>query len=68
MQTKDPGGTTAVGFQHHGGPAESIVTVAVNPRPVSVSLESTGSRLIDEPQAFGEGWRGNDTRQNPRDT
>ena len=51
----DSAGSTAVGFQHHGGPAESIVTVAEHPRPVSVSLESTGPRLIDEPQAFGEG-------------
>ena len=66
VQTKDPGGTTALGFQHRGGPVESIMTVAENPRSASVSPE-----MMEQPLATNvDVWRriaSNDTPQKPRD-
>ena len=49
--------------EKHRGYDESVPE---HPRPAS--LESMRSPLIDESQACGEGWRGNNTSQKPRET
>ena len=63
VQTTHPGGMIALGFQHRGGPVESIVTVAENPRSASVAPDLTGPPLI---RCTADGRRGMARNETPQ--